>query len=76
MPTSEDETSASRPTYVVLKQNRNGAYTLVAEVPRQPGLTAKRARRAAIIEAIGRDPRDTETYAAIARSEWRIGSDW
>ncbi|GAB3431728.1 hypothetical protein [Flindersiella endophytica] len=65
-----------RPTYVVLRQVGDGRFELVGEVERRPGLTAKVGRRAAIVEAIGREPDPGEVYAAVARSEWRIGFDW
>jgi hypothetical protein len=62
--------------YVVLRKTGDGTFDLVAEVGRRAGLTAKRGRRAAIVEAIGREPAPGEVYAAIARSEWRIGFEW
>lgn len=63
-------------TYVVVRRNRSGTFTVVAEVARRAGLTAKVGRRDAIIRAIGREPRAGEVYAAIARSEWRIGFEY
>jgi hypothetical protein len=62
----------SGPGFVVLRETQPGRYEIVGEAPRRPGLTAKAARRQAIVEAAGREPAPGEVYAAILRSEWRI----
>lgn len=64
------------PAFVVLRQTGPDQYEVVAEVERRPGLPAKKARRAAIVEAAGGEPGPGEVYAAVLRSEWRIGFDW
>ncbi|WP_163509917.1 hypothetical protein [Fodinicola acaciae] len=63
-------------SFVVLRQTGHDQFEFVAEVERRPGLPARKARRAAIVAAIGGEPAAGETYAAILRSEWRIGFDW
>jgi hypothetical protein len=62
----------SSPGFVVLRETEPGRYELVGEARRRPGLTAKEARRQAVIEAAGREPEPDEVYGAILRSEWRI----
>ena len=62
----------SRPGFVVLRETEPGHYTLVGEARRRPGLTARKARRQAVVEAAGGEPKPGEVYAAILRSEWRI----
>ena len=66
----------SAPGYVVLRRVDDGHWELVGEARRRPGRTARAARRDAILQAMGREPRPDETFAAILRSEWRIGSDY
>ena len=60
------------PSYVVLRETGKGRYELVAEVQRQPGLTARAARAQAIHDATGGEAKPGEVYAAVLRSEWRI----
>jgi hypothetical protein len=60
------------PGFVVLRETEPGRYEVVGEARRRPGLTAKAARRQAVVEAAGREPEPGEVYAAILRSEWRI----
>jgi hypothetical protein len=60
------------PGFVVLRETEPGRYELVGEARRHPGLTAKAARRQAIVETAGREPEPGEVYAAILHSEWRI----
>ena len=66
------DAKSSGPGFVVLRETEPGRYELVGEVRRRPGLTAKAARRQAVVEAAGREPGPDEVYAAILRSEWRI----
>ena len=56
----------------MLHETEPGRYELVGEARRRPGLTAKAARRQAVVEAAGHAPEPGEAYAAILRSEWRI----
>ncbi len=56
----------------MLREAEPGRFELVGEARRRPGLTAKAARRQAILEAAGRDPEPGEVFAAILRSEWRV----
>lgn len=68
--------SSSRPAYIVLKEVATGTWQLVGEVPRRPGLPARRGRARAVEDALGRAPEDGERYAVLPRSEWRVGLDW
>ena len=67
---------ASAPTFVVLRREPDGRWTVLGEVPRRRGLPARAARSAAILEATKGDAHAGETYAAVLRSEWRIAQDW
>ena len=60
------------PGFVVLRETEPGRYELVGEARRQPGLTAKAARRQAVADATGGKAQPDEVYAVILRSEWRI----
>ena len=64
------------PSYVVLRPVGENRWELVGEVPRRPGLPAKKARARAIEEATSGRARPGEAYAAILRSEWRIAFEW
>lgn len=70
--------SASRPTptFVVLRPLGENRWELVGEVPRRPGLPARKARAKAIEDATGGNAQPGEAYAAVLRSEWRIAFDW
>ncbi len=61
--------------YVVLQRMPTGDWRLVREVDRQPGLPARRSRKQAIREALGREPVDGEVFAVLPRSEWMLGLD-
>jgi hypothetical protein len=63
---------ASKPAFVVLREVGEGRYELVAEVERRPGMTARAARKQAVLDATAGRAKDGETYAAVLRSEWRI----
>jgi hypothetical protein len=65
-----------RSGYVVLHKVTEDTWRLVGEADRRPGLTARRARAQAINDAVGHEPEAGETYAAVPRSEWRVGLDW
>jgi hypothetical protein len=66
----------SKPGYVVFREVSPGRWELVAEVDRQPGHTARKARAQAIAEATGGKATLDEAYAAVLRSEWRIALDY
>ncbi len=66
------EPSKSKPSFVVLRQVREGQWELVDEVERRPGLPARKARAQAVHDATGGRAGPGEVYAAILRSEWRI----
>jgi hypothetical protein len=61
-----------KPSYVVLRQTAPGAWELVREVERRPGLPARKARAQAVRDAVGAEPAAGEAYAAVLRSERRI----
>ncbi len=67
---------ASAPTFVVLRREPDGRWTVLGEVPRRRGLPARAARSAAILEATNGEAHAGEAYAAVLRSEWRIAQDW
>jgi hypothetical protein len=71
MATERAETAAVG-GYVVLREAEAGHWVLVGDVDRRPGLTARNSRLQAVRDAIGRNPMDEETYAALPRSEWRV----
>jgi hypothetical protein len=66
------DTERSRPGYVVLREVGEGRWELVGEAVRRPGLTARAARAQAVADATDGSARESEVYAAILRSEWRI----
>jgi hypothetical protein len=65
-----------RPSYVVLRQVREGRFELVREVERRPGRPAKASRGDAVLDAVGREPADGEIHVGLPSSEWRLGFDW
>jgi hypothetical protein len=67
---------APAPTFVVLRRQPDGSWTVLAEVARRRGLPARAARSAAILEATKGQAQAGEVYAAVLRSEWRIAQDW
>jgi len=68
------ESAAAKPGFVVFRQDGE-RWQLVGEAARRPGLPAARARAQAVRDAVGREPRPGEVYAAVLRSEWRIALD-
>ncbi|NVB76846.1 MAG: hypothetical protein HOV81_00490 [Kofleriaceae bacterium] len=64
-----------RGVYVVFQRIGDDEWKVIAEVPRPPGLPAKRGRAAAIRIALGREPEPGESFAALQRSEWRNAQD-
>ena len=61
--------------FVVLKRESNGQWRVLGEVERRAGLTARAARRQAVMDLTGHLPSDSESYAVIPRSEWRVALD-
>jgi hypothetical protein len=64
------------PGYVVLRRTDDGAWAVVAEVDRRPGLPARRSRAAAVADALGREPHASEEFRVLPRSEWRLAGDF
>jgi hypothetical protein len=61
--------------YFVFEQTAEGAWKVIGEVERRPGLPARRGRAQAVRDALGREPRGGEVFAVLARSEWRNALD-
>ncbi|MGA7172280.1 MAG: hypothetical protein WCB86_01525 [Candidatus Dormiibacterota bacterium] len=70
--TDTRRSAGTPPGYVVLRQVGEGAWHLVGEADRRPGLTARAARIQAVEDATNGTATKEEVYAAILRSEWRI----
>ncbi|MCY1142383.1 hypothetical protein OWR29_30670 [Actinoplanes sp. Pm04-4] len=71
------DTQARPPqVYVVLREVGADTWQVIGEVPRHPGLPARRSRAKAIEEALGRLPTGDERFAVLPRSEWRLAHDW
>jgi hypothetical protein len=64
------------PSFVVLRESTGGAWKILGEVRRRPGLTAQAARNQAIFEATGGQAEAGEAYAAVLASEWRVAQKW
>lgn len=64
------------PAFVVLRQLEDGKWEFLGEVPRKRGLPARAARTQAILDATRGKAKRGEVYAAVLRSEWRVGMDW
>jgi hypothetical protein len=76
MPSSSRSHKPAAPAFVVLRQIGPDTWQLLGEVPRKRGLTARAARTQAILDATGGTANDSEVYAAVLRSEWRVAMDW
>lgn len=61
--------------YVVLQHVGGDEWRMVGEMDRRPGLPARKSRRQAVRDAIGREPGENEVFAVVPRSEWRNGLD-
>jgi hypothetical protein len=68
-------TQRPSPGFVVFRREEDGLWRLIGEVPRTPGLPARRARAKAVQDATGGGVKPGETYAAVLRSEWRVSLD-
>jgi hypothetical protein len=62
--------------YIVLRETATDTWQVVGEVPRPPGLPARRGRARAVADVLGRPPAPGERFAVVPRSEWRVGLDW
>jgi hypothetical protein len=58
--------------YVVLQEVRSDEWRVLGEVGRRPGLPARRSRGQAVRDVLGREPRDSERFAVLPRSEWQL----
>jgi hypothetical protein len=72
---SETDETTRGPGFVVLRKVADDMWQLVGEVPRRPGLPARRARAQAVLDATDGKGEAGESYAAVLRSEWRIALD-
>jgi hypothetical protein len=72
---AESNEATRKPGFVVLRHVADDMWQLLGEVPRQPGLPARRARAQAVLDATGGKADEGETYAAVLRSEWLIALD-
>lgn len=70
---TEPEKQASG--FVVLRETADGRWEVVGEADRRPGLTARAARRQAVLDATHGMAKPGEVYAAMLRSEWRVSRD-
>jgi hypothetical protein len=57
--------------YLVFQQLKPDEWRILGEVGRRPGLPARKSRAEAVQDMLGREPRDGETFAVLARSEWQ-----
>ena len=62
--------------YVDLRETTEETWQFVAEVPRRPGLPARRSRARAVEDALGQPPPEGVRFAVLPRSEWRVALDW
>lgn len=63
------------PAFVVLRQLDDDTWQLIGEVPRRPGLPARKARAQAVLDATAGEPAAGARFAVVLRSEWRIALD-
>jgi hypothetical protein len=61
--------------YVVLQHVRGDDWRLLGEADRLPGLPARKSRAQAVRDVLGREPTESEVFAVLPRSEWRVGLD-
>jgi hypothetical protein len=72
----EIPTKPSPPRFVVLRETTGGAWKILGEVRRKPGLAAQAARTHAIFEVTGGKAKAGEVYAAVLASEWGVAQKW
>jgi hypothetical protein len=63
------------PGYVVFRKVGDDLWQLLGEVPRRPGLPARKSRIQAVDEITGGAAQDDEVYRVVLRSEWNISAD-
>ena len=73
---TEKKEHLSHPGYVVFRLLEDGKWQLVGEVNILPGMTAKKGRARAILDATNGRAKPGDTYAAVLRSEWKISLEW
>ncbi len=61
--------------YVVLQETKSGDWRVLGEIDRRPGLPARRSRAQAVRDVLGREPRPSESFAVLPRSEWRLSRE-
>jgi len=64
-----------RPGYLVLQRVSESDWRVLGDVPRRPGLPARKSRAQAVRDIIGREPAHGEVFVVLPRSEWRLGQD-
>jgi len=69
------EPEKQAPGFVVLRETADRRWEVVGEADRRPGLTARAARRQAVLDATHGMAKPGEVYAAMLRSEWRASRD-
>ncbi len=74
--TEPAEDPQAGPGFIVLRAVGDGRWQVVGEVPRKPGLPARAARVQAVKDATGGPPGESEVFAALPRSEWRIAQQF
>lgn len=73
---AETDEATRGPGFVVLREVSDDMWQLIGEVPRRPGLPARKARAQAVLDATNGEAESSERYAAVLRSEWRISLDY
>ncbi len=68
-------TSPPRGGYFVFRKLKDDDWRLLGDVSRRPGLPARRSRAQAVRDVLGREPKAGETFAVLAKSEWRNALD-
>lgn len=68
--------SPSAGAYVVFQHLRGDEWRVIGEADRRPGLPARKSRAQAIREVLGREPLESEVFAVLLRSEWRLSLDY
>jgi len=61
--------------YFVFREEPDGAWRLIGEVLRRPGLPARKSRAQAVRDVLGREPEPGENFSVLQRSEWRNALD-
>lgn len=72
---AESNQATRRPGFVVFRHVGDDTWRLIGEVPRRPGLPARKARAQAVLDATDGAASTDDRYAVVLRSEWRIALD-